>query len=75
MVRRYGAIVPIKAFGRIGTLDVEREPSRAHGGSSLTLLPSAPCTEYVLRFDQDQILRAWSRQPWQGFKPGPVSNP
>jgi hypothetical protein len=44
-------------------------------GPGLTLLPSAPCTEYVLRFDRKQTLRAWRRQPCQGFKPGPVSNP
>jgi hypothetical protein len=44
-------------------------------GPGLTVLPSEPCTEYVLRFDRDQILRAWRRQPCQGFRPGPISNP
>jgi hypothetical protein len=32
-------------------------------GPGLTVLPGARCTEYVLRFDREQVLRAWSRQP------------
>ena len=32
-------------------------------GPGLTVLPGAHCTEYVLRFDWDQVLRAWKRQP------------
>jgi hypothetical protein len=55
------------ANGSPGGLTVE--------GPGLTVLPSAPCTEYVLRFDREQILRAWNRQPCRGFEPAPVSNP
>jgi hypothetical protein len=44
-------------------------------GPGLTVLPRAPCTEYVLRFDRNQILRTWRRQPCRGFRPGPISNP
>jgi hypothetical protein len=44
-------------------------------GPGLTVLPSAPCTEYVLRFDQRDLLRAWHRQPCRGFRPGANSNP
>src|SRR5919198_1020645 len=32
-------------------------------GPGLTVLPGARCTEYVLRFDRQQVLRAWRRQP------------
>jgi hypothetical protein len=56
-----------RANGGTGGITVE--------GPGLTVLPSARCTEYVLRFDQEQILRAWRRQPCQGFGDGPVSNP
>jgi hypothetical protein len=55
------------ANGSAGGLTVE--------GPGLTVLPSAPCTEYVLRFDREQILRAWRRQPCQGFRNGLVSDP
>jgi hypothetical protein len=55
------------ANGSPGGLTVE--------GPGLTVLPSAPCTEYVLRFDREQILRAWNRQPCRGFEPAPISNP
>ena len=55
------------ANGSVGGLTVE--------GPGLTVLPSAPCTEYVLRFDREQILRAWRRQPCHGFGDGLVSNP
>jgi hypothetical protein len=44
-------------------------------GPGLTVLPGARCTEYVLRFDREQTLRAWNRQPCRGFEPHPVSNP
>ena len=44
-------------------------------GPGLTILPSAPCTEYVLRFDREQILRVWRRQPCQGFRDALVSDP
>jgi hypothetical protein len=44
-------------------------------GPGLMLWPGGRCTEYVLRFDREQILRAWIRQPCQGFKPAPGSNP
>jgi hypothetical protein len=56
-----------RANGSTGGVTVE--------GPGLTVLPSARCTEYVLRFDQEQILRAWRRQPCQGFGPVPASNP
>jgi hypothetical protein len=56
-----------RANGSAGGVTVE--------GPGLTVLPGAHCTEYVLRFDQEQILRAWRRQPCQGFGTGPVSNP
>jgi hypothetical protein len=36
-------------------------------GPGLVLLPGTHCTEYVLRFDRAQVLRAWRRQPCQGF--------
>jgi hypothetical protein len=42
-------------------------------GPGLTVLPSGRCTEYVLRFDREQILRAWNRQPCQGFTIGQVA--
>ena len=32
-------------------------------GPGLTVLPGDRCTAYVLRFDRDQVLRAWRRQP------------
>jgi hypothetical protein len=44
-------------------------------GPGLTVLPGARCTEYVLWFDREQILRAWNRQPCRGFEPHRVSNP
>jgi hypothetical protein len=56
-----------QAAGNTGGITVE--------GLGLTALPSARCTEYVLRFDREQFLRAWSRRPCQGFAPGPGSNP
>src|SRR5688572_477207 len=56
-----------QASGSTGGITVE--------GPGLTVLPSARCTEYVLRFDRERILRAWSRQPCQGFGHGPFSNP
>jgi hypothetical protein len=55
------------AGGSAGGLTVE--------GPGLTLLPGGRCTEYVLRFDREQILRAWTRQPCRGFAPDPASNP
>jgi hypothetical protein len=55
------------AGGSAGGLTVE--------GPRLTLLPGGRCTEYVLRFDREQILRAWTRQPCRGFAPAPASNP
>jgi len=56
-----------RADGTTGGLTVE--------GPGLTVLPSARCTEYVLRFDREQILRAWNRQPCQGFVPHTVMTP
>jgi hypothetical protein len=44
-------------------------------GPGLTVLPGARCTEYVLRFDREQIVRAWIRQPCRGFEPAPGLNP
>jgi hypothetical protein len=44
-------------------------------GPGLTVLPGGRCTEYVLRFDREQIFRAWNRQPCQGFEPHRISNP
>jgi hypothetical protein len=55
-----------RANGITGGMTVE--------GPGLTLLPNARCTEYVLRFDREQILRAWHRQPCQGFARGPSAN-
>jgi hypothetical protein len=56
-----------QATGSTGGITVE--------GLGLTVLPSVRCMEYVLRFDREQLLRAWSRRPCQGFARGPVSNP
>jgi hypothetical protein len=53
--------------GRTAGLTVE--------GPQLTVLPGARCTEYLLRFDREHILLAWSRQPCRGFEPMPGSNP
>jgi hypothetical protein len=44
-------------------------------GPDLTVLPDARCTEYVLRFDDEQILRAWHRQPCQGFGQSATPSP
>jgi hypothetical protein len=55
------------AVGSTGGLTIE--------GPGLTLLPGGRCTEYVLRFDREQILRAWTRQPCRGFAPAPAPNP
>jgi hypothetical protein len=43
----------------------QRPAGLAIVGPRLTVLPGARCTEYVLRFDRDQVLRAWRRQPCQ----------
>lgn len=32
-------------------------------GPGLVALPGTRCTEYLLRFDRANVLRAWSRQP------------
>jgi len=44
-------------------------------GPGLTLLPGDRCTEYVLRFDRERTLRAWTRQPCRGFAQAPAANP
>ncbi len=55
---------------RDGNASSQRPAGLSIVGPGFTVLPGARCTEYVLRFDRDQVLRAWRRQPCRAAADG-----